>query len=130
MSEKKFNECIFLGCKIPESFLCSIQTKNYIFPKLDLPYNCFINTLYTKENLYGGYVLNQPKTYKNTLDYKVYKHFIETGKEAWDIKETLGRRLHDHSVTDALYDFLDQFDDDKKVAIICLLYTSPSPRDA
>lgn len=120
LSEKKFTDCIFLGCTIPNNIVCNLQAENYLFPKLNLPYNSYINKLYTKDVLYKNYILNKPDSYKQTLDYKVYEHFIATGKEAWDIKETLGRRLHDHSVTDALYDFLDNYADDKKVAIMAV----------
>lgn len=118
LSEKTFKDCIFLGCTLPENIVCTIYLNNYLFPKLDMPYNCYINSMYTKQTLYNDYQLGEPKSYKNTLDYKIYEHFIATGKEANDIKETLGRRLHDHAITDALYDFLDQYPDDKKVAIM------------
>lgn len=118
LSEKTFKDCIFLGCTLPENIVCTIYLNNYLFPKLDMPYNCYINSMYTKQTLYNNYQLGEPKSYKNTLDYKIYEHFIATGKEANDIKETLGRRLHDHAITDALYDFLDQYPDDKKVAIM------------
>lgn len=113
-----FNECIFLGCEIPNALVCELYHTNYLFPKMEMPYNCYVNRLYTTEDLYKNYKLGNPESYKECLDFKVYDHFIKTGKEAWDIKETLGRRLHDHSITDALYDFLDQYEDDKKVAIM------------
>ena len=118
LNEVTFDDCIFLGCQIPEGLVCTIYMNNFLFPKLNMPYNSYINTLYTKESLYNNYEFGKPETYKNTLDYKVYNHFIKTGKEAGDIKETLARRLHDHAITDALYDFLDTYPDDKKVAIM------------
>jgi len=118
LSNKTFTDCIFLGCQIPEYLLCNIYTENYLFPKLDMPYNSYINELYSKDTLYNNYQLENPDSYKKTLDYQVYKHYINTGKEANDIKETLARRLHDHAITDALYDFLENYPDDKKVAIM------------
>ena len=48
----------------------------------------------------------------------VYQHYIEQGKEASSIKETLARRLHDHSITDTLYDFLENYEEKKIVAIM------------
>ncbi len=113
-----FKDCIFLGCKIPNELVCQLYHTNFLFPEMGMPYNCYVNRLYTPIDLYENYSLGTPESYKDCLDAKVYKHFIATGKEASDIKETLGRRLHDHSITDALYDFLDQFPDDKKVAIM------------
>jgi len=118
LNDIEFVECIFLGCDIPPNFVCEIYQVNYIFPKLDMPYNSYVNKLYTKETLYDNYEQGNTNSYKNTLDYKIYRHFIDTGKEAINIKETLGRRLHDHSITNALYDFLKKYDDDKKVAIM------------
>lgn len=113
-----FEDCIFLGCEIPNNLVCNLYHSNYLFPKMKMPYNCYVNRLYTANDLYKNYQLGIPESYKETLDYKVYEHFMANGKEAKNIKETLGRRLHDHSITDALYDFLDQFEDDKKVAIM------------
>ncbi|NOZ33687.1 MAG: hypothetical protein GXO80_00120 [Chlorobi bacterium] len=95
-----------------------IEEENYIFPKLNVPYNIYPNRLYDKNDLYGEYELGKPETYELTFDKIVYKHFIETGKETDSIKETLARRLHDHSITDALYDFLSKYDEKKVVAIM------------
>ncbi len=116
--QKEFKDCLFLGCKFPDGLICSIHSTNYIFPELKMPYNSYVNKLYTKANLYENYELGNPESYQLTLDKKIYDHFITSGKEASDIKETLARRLHDHSITDALYDFLDLYADDKKVAIM------------
>ncbi|WP_010178667.1 LOG family protein [Aquimarina agarilytica] len=118
LSDITFTDCIFLGCILPNSLVCDLYTENYLFPNLNMPFNNYVNGLYTKETLYNNYILNQPESYKNTQDAIVYEHFLKTGKEANDIKETLGRRLHDHSITDALYGFLDDYPDDKKVAIM------------
>jgi len=113
-----FSNCIFLGGKINDNIKEHIENENFIFPKLDVPYNLYPAKLYDKESLYGGYKIGNPTTYEQTFDKVVYNHFIETGKEADSIKETLARRLHDHSVTDALYDFLDNYDEKKVVAIM------------
>jgi len=116
-ANKEFIDCIFLGCNIPESLQPKID-KSWIFPQMDVPYNAFINCLYTKESLYGSYQLGKPDSYEQTFDRLIYNHYLDTGKEADDIKETLARRLHDHSVTDALYDFLDTYEEKKIVAIM------------
>lgn len=113
-----FSNCIFLGGKINNKIKEHIENENFIFPKLNVPYNLYPPKLYTKEDLYGAYQIGNPTTYEQTFDKIVYNHFIETGKEADSIKETLARRLHDHSITDALYDFLDNYDEKKVVAIM------------
>ena len=116
--DKTFEDCLFLGCTIPDYIHSDCFKNCLIFPKIDVPYNAFISHLYNREHLFGGYELGNPSSYENTLDKIIYNHYLQTGKEADDIKETLARRLHDHSVTDALYDFLAQFDEKKIVAIM------------
>ena len=113
-----FSNCIFLGCKMNDEIKEHIEKENFIFPKLDVPYNIYPNSLYNQASLYGAYKSGNPETYEQTFDKLVYNHFIETGKEADSIKETLARRLHDHSITDALYDFLEDYDEKKVVAIM------------
>lgn len=113
-----FSNCLFLGCKMNEKIKHHIEEENYIFPKLEVPYNIYPNRLYDRFDLYGEYELGKPETYEQTFDKIVYNHFIKTGKEADSIKETLARRLHDHSITDALYNFLEQYDEKKVVAVM------------
>ncbi len=113
-----FSNCIFLGGKINDTIKEHIEEENFIFPKLDVPYNIYPSSLYDMESLYGGYEIGNIQTYEDTFDKIVYNHFMETGKEANSIKETLARRLHDHSITDALYDFLEHYDEKKVVAIM------------
>ena len=117
-SSTYFSDCIFLGCKLPDHMICVIYEENYIFPELNVPFNTYLNELYTKETLYKNYIYGKPETYKNTLDYKVYDHYITTGIESENIKETLAQRLHDHSITNALNDFLKTYPKDKIVAIM------------
>lgn len=117
VKKRTFKKCLFLGCKLPKKVKAKIKN-SLIFPSIDVPFNSFINCLYTKETLFNNYELGNPASYENTLDKIVYNHYIKNGKEATDIKETLARRLHDHSITDALYDFLNDYDEKKIVAIM------------
>ncbi len=115
---KVFLDCIFLGCVIPENLNSKISKDCLIFPNIEAPYNPFINSLYTPKTLFGNYEYGKPESYEKTLDKIVYNHYIKTGKAAEDIKETLSRRLHDHSITNALYEFISQYDEKKLVAIM------------
>lgn len=117
-NKKSFTDCIFLGCKIPESLNNRISKDCLLFPIIEAPYNPFINSLYTPETLFDNYQIGNHDSYEKTTDKIIYNHFLETGKEADDIKETLSRRLHDHSITDALYDFIDKYDEKRLVAIM------------
>ena len=113
-----FYNCIFLGCTIPDHINTKVSEDCLIFPQIKAPFNPFINSLYTKETLYNNYKVGVPDSYEQTLDKVVYNHFIEHGKEAHDIKETLTRRLHDHSITNALNDFIETYEKRKIVAIM------------
>ena len=55
---------------------------------------------------------------QQTFDKVVYNHFNTLNKESKDIKETLARRIHDHSISDAAVDFLAAYDERKVVAIM------------
>lgn len=118
LSGKIFTDCIFLGCHLSEVFEHRIRGENLIFPQLNTPYNPYRNSLYNKETLMGEYIAGRPESYRDTLDKRVYDHYMAKGKEARDIKETLARRLHDHAITDALHDFLHHYDEKKIVAIM------------
>jgi predicted Rossmann-fold nucleotide-binding protein len=116
--KKNFKECIFLGCELTEKLKNELGKDNYLFPDLKVPYNIYQNRLYTKNDLYGGFVIGKPESYDKTFDKLVYDHFIKTGKEAESIFENLARRLHDHAITDALYDFLSNYEEKKVVAVM------------
>lgn len=127
-----FTDCIFLGCRIPDSLIRRISDCSLIFPEISMPFNPYLNALYTHETLFRGYRPGYPDSYGETLDKRVYDHFIAQGKEAADIRETLARRLHDHAITDALHDFTLHFDERKIVAVMGghgLLRTDPGYRE-
>lgn len=114
----RFTNCIFMGCEMDHEILYHIHIDNHIFPRIDVPYGTYPNGLYSRETLYNGYDRKNPESYNETQDKIVYEHYLKTGKEAKNIKETLARRLHDHSITDALHDFLNGYDEKKIVAIM------------
>lgn len=114
----RFNDCIFMGCVMPDQLYALHCTDCHIFPQMDVPFNMFPPQLYTSADLYGGYVVGNPESYTACLDNLIYSHYIKTGKEANSIKETLARRLHDHSITDALYGFLEGYESTRVVAIM------------
>jgi predicted Rossmann-fold nucleotide-binding protein len=118
ISKKIFQNCFFLGCSIPKSVLAQIKDDCHIYPKINLPFNPFINSLYSKETLLGGYELGTSISYEDTLDKKIYNHYIINGKEADNLKETLFRRLHDNSITDAMNDFLEVYNEKRIIAVM------------
>ena len=114
----RFSRCLLLGCCLTDKLWHHLYAENYIFPTLDVPYDVYPNQLYNKDSLYKGYDSTLPSSYEHTLDKVVYNHFIHAGIEAKNIKETLARSLHDHSITDSLHEFLANYNEKKVVAIM------------
>jgi hypothetical protein len=114
----QFVHCLFLGCPMNDRIRTHLHSENYIFPIMKMPFNIYPNALYTRETLYENYDPNKPESYKLTPDYLTYDHYIRNAKASRNIKETLAKRLHDHSITDALHGFLEKYDDTKIVGIM------------
>jgi predicted Rossmann-fold nucleotide-binding protein len=124
----RFFDCLFMGCTFSKQMRIQIDRSCLIFSHIDVPYNCFRNDLYNAESLYKGYTTGCADSYASCFDGKIYKHYLEKGKTATDIKETLARTLHDHSISDALHEFLTQYDEKKVIGIMGghgLLRTDP-----
>jgi predicted Rossmann-fold nucleotide-binding protein len=79
-----------------------------VFPRLgDLPFDPYRSALYTPAELFAGFVADDPCSYCHTPDARTYAYWRATGGARADsIVAALARRLHDHSVSDALVQFL------------------------
>jgi predicted Rossmann-fold nucleotide-binding protein len=118
-SECWFDDCIFLGGEGVSSLRHRMDSRCMVFPSFkDIPFSPFTGHLYNAERLYKGYIPGDPASCKDTYDSKVYQHYIETGKQATGVKETLARILHDRSMNDALNDFLKGFNEKDIVGIM------------
>ena len=127
----RFSDCCFLGCEIPTEMEGSIGRTCLIFPRMGRIYNAFRGKLYTGESLYEGFVPGDEESFATCFDSRVYTDYIEKGKECHDIRETLGRSLHDRAIGDAMQDFLSRYDDRQVVAVMgghALLRTDESYR--
>lgn len=113
-----FSDCLFLGCNIPADMQAGLSCSCVVMPCFNTPYNVFPSALYTAETLYKGYVLHDVTSYDNCYDARVYKHYMAQGKTAKNIGESLSRTLHDHSISDALHDILDGYDERDIVAVM------------
>lgn len=113
-----FHDCLFLGCRFTKSMHYNIDGSNVVLTSLKVPFNVFKTTLYNRDTLYNAYDCNRPETLNDTYDSKVYRHYLATGIHADDINETLARTLHDHSMSDALHDFLDGYAEKDIVAVM------------
>ena len=111
-------DCIFMGCTFSKQMRSLIDSSCFIFSSIDVPYNCFRNELYTASTLYEGYAIGHPESYAECFDSHIYHHYLDKGKTATDIKETLARSLHDHAISDALHELLAQYDERRIVGIM------------
>lgn len=101
--------CIFLGCKIDPGIVDEIIYKGaLVFPPIDnLPYKAFRNSLYSPEELTEGLEPGNKESLNKMFDTIVFEHFIKSGRSnPPGIHESFARRLHDHSITDALDELL------------------------
>jgi len=112
--------CIFLGCTMSDNlFALLYKNHNLIFPQLDVPYNPYKATLYSMKELYKGFDPSDPESYQTTPDYKIYQYYNEKGKYYPDtIYETLAQKLHDHSITDALMDIIENLEEKMTIAVM------------
>ena len=97
-----------------------------------VPYDVTRKQLYTPEQLYEGFDPDEPESYQNCLDTRVYQHFLTTGKQVSSIEESLARTLHDHGMHVAMQLFFQNHDHRCCVGIMgghALLRTDPLYRE-
>lgn len=116
--ECEFEDCIFMGCVMTRSMQERLSPTCYLFPSMQKPYMLFPPELYSAATLYRGYDPADEESFKMCYDIRVYNHYVEQGKQARDIGETLARSLHDHSISDALHDLLSRYDERAVVAVM------------
>ena len=118
--ENDFEDCLFLGCDMSTKAQKKlIKTGNLFFPNMNLPFQVYRNKLYGHTELYNSFSYTNHSSYTNTNDYLIYKYYESTGKaEPTSIKDSLAQRLHDHSITDSLHDYLLKWDSHRVVAIM------------
>lgn len=104
-----FAGCLFLSCQLTPAqagFLTSMGA-TVIRDQDGRPFTSHRARLYTPEELFAGFDPDDPAGYEATYDAKVYRHWVESGRHYPPmIDESLARRLHDHSISDALYEEL------------------------
>lgn len=112
-----FNGCLFLGCDLSNhsSGFISCHGGMVISNRKDVFFEVFRSKLYSPKELFKGFDPKKEDGYKCTYDYKIYEDYIKAGMDTTkSILVTLTRRLHDHSITDALQEIIS----DRKVVAI------------
>ena len=114
--EHQYRDCLFLACQMPHGLKRRL-TDSLVFPNMGELFR-FQTELYTAETLYEGFDPDKQGSEKQCFDAKVYRHYIERGKQATDIKETLARTLHDHSISNCLHHFLNRYPEGDIVGVM------------
>lgn len=107
---------VFLGCgfQSDQQKAGLIERGAVIFPKFSgLPYRPYRQSLYTWQELMTGYSFDDDQDH--SYDKRIYDHFVATGRERPAIMEALARRIHDHAVDNALFQYISG----KKVVGVC-----------
>ena len=113
-----FEDCLFMGCHIPPRMYYAMDGECIVFPRVKMPYKVFPNKLYDAKSLYLHYKPGYHETFYTCYDTICYERYMAHGKETSDIKETLCRVLHDHSIGNALDQFIKQYDEKDIVAVM------------
>lgn len=125
----RFSDCVFFGCNIPARMEDSIGQTCLIFPRMGMIYRAFASKLYSGESLYEGYDPDNEDSFETCFDQRVYSDYVLKGKHSDNIRETLARALHDHAMSDAMYDLLSRYDERQVVAVMgghAMLRTDPA----
>ena len=107
--ENQFNGCLFLACEMTNNTAGHItQTGGLvILDRKEVLFKIHRSKLYSPKELFKGFDINNEDGYKLTYDYKIYDEYFNSGMEnPSSILISLSRRLHDHSITDSLYEII------------------------
>ena len=117
-SQCTYTNCLFLGCTLPDGIAHALAKSNLVFPRLDAPFDIYRSYLYSANSLYAGFDPRDESTITNSFDFKVHQHYLETGAVCRNVRETLARHLHDHSISTAIKDFLAPYHERQIVGIM------------
>jgi predicted Rossmann-fold nucleotide-binding protein len=112
-----FVDCVFMGCELIPGMEERLGA-NLILPRMGMIYHVFNSSLYHAESLYEGFDPARPETFSGCFDSRVYADYLERGKKSADLRVTIARSLHDHSMSDALQDFLSRYNAHDVVGIM------------
>ena len=113
-----FEDCLFMGCHIPPRMYYAMDEDCIVFPRVKMPFKVFPNKLYDAHSLYLHYKPGYHETFYTCYDTIVYDRYMAMGKATSDVKETLCRLLHDHSIGNAIDQFTADYDDRDVVAVM------------
>ncbi len=108
---QSFPGSLFLGCEMTDVEAGHLVNTGAVVLKnrAHFLFTTHRRALYTPGELFADFDLADPQAHATTLDHKIYLQYVEQGAHRPDsIEVSLARRLHDHSITDALEEVLAQ----------------------
>lgn len=108
LAVRSFPNSIFLACELSEPAAGHIVlTGGVVIPDLrGFDFTVHRSSLYGVEELFDGFDPGDPDGYAKTYDQQVYRQYKAQGSSPEAFNTSLARRLHDHSITEALEDAL------------------------
>lgn len=103
-----FVDCCFFGCDLTMEQYKQCESCLEL-PRMGMKYHAFNPCLYSGDSLYEGYRMGDTSSLNDSFDKVVYRDYLEQGRHCDDLRVTLARALHDHSITDAMQDFLQRY---------------------
>ena len=104
-----FEGSLFLGCTLTNKSAGNIVQKGGLVIKNreEVLFQIHRSKLYSPKELFDGFDITNEDAYKLTYDNIVYDEYVANGMEnPTSILISLSRRLHDHSITDALEEII------------------------
>lgn len=98
-------DAFFLGCRFAGEEVRArvLEGGGTVFPRFEgLPYRSWRSSLYTWQELMEGY---DPQN-DQSVDARIYAHFVERGRDRPGILDALAQRIHDHAIDNALHNLL------------------------
>ena len=114
----RFEDCLFMGCHFPVRMYYAMDENCIVLPRVKMPFKVFPKRLYDAKSLYLHYKPGYHETWYTCYDTINYERYMAMGKQTDDIKETLCRVLHDHSIGNALEQFIKDYDEKDIVAVM------------
>lgn len=105
MRGKDFGASLFLGCELDKDVICQLANGGaYLIHNVEgFRFPVHRARLYTADELFEGFDPDVPESHLTTLDHQVFLEYVKAGRQnSENIRVTLARRLHDHSITEAL----------------------------
>lgn len=105
MRGRDFGASLFLGCDLDPSSVCQLAGGGafLIHDIEDFSFPIHRARLYTADELFRGIDPDDVSSRYRTVDHLTFLEYTQAGRQDSDsIKVTLARRLHDHSITEAL----------------------------